>query len=723
MRSTTVGSTTSSSESSWIEGDGSNSSSQHFSFAQHQGNQDENGSETNITPADYERQVLLLMLLAHVCALHDPTPRTFTVHVLELFERGILDRQSIHFLFDLGLVPKNSPPKNRIKQTPQNHHAEATQELAMLPSKGNPLRMRSMEASAIRTSLEQQEQKQRFKKSQSMPSSTSEATVSPSSWSVEHHPLSLSRYIREFEQIGLLSSGSFGQVFRATHKLDGRDYAIKRVTFSATGYSRESVQQVLREVHCLAVCDHPNVVRFYAGWLEPSWMTGSAGATPNTSDRQQQKLLTDLQQLVAAGVESSSSKAISDDLHDYFKDPSFGLSPRRRASFDISASSGGIDFEDVSQWTMDEQVSKDDSYLATNSRGRKPTWRSSKPRQSMQAPNQGPYYRYQICLFIQMQLCRPSTLADWIRERNQRTENCIRKRIEQAAPIFTQIAKGLQHVHKKRIVHRDLKPANIFASLDELMEFKIGDFGLSKMISAAQQEQRHCSNIISRNRTLLLEYSNPEQSHFGDSKLESSKCNEYAWRDPLTAGVGTASYASPEQVSSQSYGTEADIYSLGLILLELVCCFSTEHERLQTFHDCRHRRVLPQELSGYSTLLKTVLECTDPKPSNRPKAESLVKVDLLRDLEENQSDSTVDEVRQLKQQLADRERQLEACHNAIEERDNLIARLQSDISKLQTYKPAELSLCTPRKVVAVSEPVREARENLSASDSSSEDEM
>jgi hypothetical protein len=56
-------------------------------------------------PTDQERQILLLMLLRQVCALHDPTPRTFTVHVLELFERGILDRESIHFLYDLGIVP------------------------------------------------------------------------------------------------------------------------------------------------------------------------------------------------------------------------------------------------------------------------------------------------------------------------------------------------------------------------------------------------------------------------------------------------------------------------------------------------------------------------------------------------------------------------------------------------------------------------------------------
>ena len=67
----------------------------------------EDGNEeqpTATVSVDHERQVLLLFLLAQVCALHDPTPRTFTVHVLGLFEQGILDREAIQFLFELFLI-------------------------------------------------------------------------------------------------------------------------------------------------------------------------------------------------------------------------------------------------------------------------------------------------------------------------------------------------------------------------------------------------------------------------------------------------------------------------------------------------------------------------------------------------------------------------------------------------------------------------------------------
>jgi len=47
---------------------------------------------TTMQPSD-ERQVLLIMLLAQVCSLHDSTPRTFVIHVLSLYERGVLDEE------------------------------------------------------------------------------------------------------------------------------------------------------------------------------------------------------------------------------------------------------------------------------------------------------------------------------------------------------------------------------------------------------------------------------------------------------------------------------------------------------------------------------------------------------------------------------------------------------------------------------------------------------
>lgn len=234
----------------------------------------ETTTPTKLVPTDQERQLLILVLLAQVCALHDPTPRTFTIHVLELYEHGILDRISIQFLYDLGLVPsplliadtsmtENSnvtENKQRIQQQPkssneehnsnlgnsQNLHDDSQHHLALLgdtnniqhqqhhQDRKNFLRQRSLEASAIRSSLELQEKKARDhsnhgnvssqgnnsdqkqkQQNQYQPQRFDEMHQESESeiprWSVKEYPLSLSRYQREFEQICLLSSGSFGK--------------------------------------------------------------------------------------------------------------------------------------------------------------------------------------------------------------------------------------------------------------------------------------------------------------------------------------------------------------------------------------------------------------------------------------------------------------------------------------------------------------------------------
>lgn len=177
------------------------------------------------------------------------------MHVLELFERNILDRQSIHFLHDLHLVPSTilTPPlptsaatnslntwthdDETIHDADKNPQQQPQQQLTTLH---HHFPHRSAEVAAIRHTLEQSEKQRMFHKSYSEPIPS---TTTKTSFLAKHYPLSLSRYQREFVQIKLLSSGSFGQVFQAKNKMDGREYAVKKVLFQASGFSRESVRQ------------------------------------------------------------------------------------------------------------------------------------------------------------------------------------------------------------------------------------------------------------------------------------------------------------------------------------------------------------------------------------------------------------------------------------------------------------------------------------------------
>ncbi len=95
---------------------------------------------------------------------------------------------------------------------------------------------------------------------------------------------------------------------------------------------------------------------------------------------------------------------------------------------------------------------------------------------------------------------------------------------KEAAHFSTQIAKALEHAHSKGIVHRDIKPQNIMILRDGTI--KVADFGIAALESA--QEQRS------------------DQT------------------------VGSVHYIAPEQARGETPDTRSDIYSLGVVMYEML---------------------------------------------------------------------------------------------------------------------------------------------------------
>ncbi|KAL7443170.1 hypothetical protein ACHAXM_008721 [Skeletonema potamos] len=733
-------------------------------------------SATTTAAAEHERQTLLLMLLAQVCSLHDATPRTFVVHVLALFERGILDSNSIRFLFDLGLVPRGYSEQfsgcfeeassvtnndttgekeqaannaaasasaivpyaaNNTHQQQQQHawmrqfpsppllhnntNQNTTNKQQQQPS-NNTMATRQSQASAIRRQLAHQEsidtssahstvfgsanagfipgitsaatttstvdesfhtpfyennnsdEERRLSQDQFQNNSATHTqqqlstnnnnnnNIPTTSWSVEHHPLSLSRYQREFHQLSLLATGSFGSVYHAIHKLEHKPYAVKRVTFSTTGYYANTLALVIREVRCLAQLDHKNCVRYYTSWLEPSWMTGDQqydnkmmGEEGEEEDEEQSmdddiiadgpKLLPHIERVVneinSTGEVPHSVQRLEAILYGNNKDgtpnttddgfewddpvssthlhqrnnglPSHKTTTTNQASVYSYGSDVDDDDSDVSDWTNDMNgTTANSSSFEFHRQSSLELVPADQHKASAAAAAAAPY-KYQICLFIQMQLCHPTTLADWIKQRNHNcTQFGAEERQARARPAFEafrQIVNGLAHVHSKGIIHRDLKPANIFASDDGT--WMIGDFGLSKMMRDAQggvDIDPHNNGIILPNNG----YSNVGAHH--------------------TAGVGTASYAAPEQITRKNYGPAVDIFSLGLILLELFSNFTSEHERAVAFHDCRyHGELAPWMTRIYPDVASLVLACTQKDWTQRPTASEILSASAFQE--------------------------------------------------------------------------------------------
>jgi len=97
--------------------------------------------------------------------------------------------------------------------------------------------------------------------------------------------------------------------------------------------------------------------------------------------------------------------------------------------------------------------------------------------------------------------------------------------IEEMAHIFREVASALDYAHRKGVLHRDIKPANVL--LDESGRVVLTDFGIARIVSETQ---------FTVTGTL----------------------------------VGTPAYMSPEQGKGMSIASPSDIYSLGIILYEMV---------------------------------------------------------------------------------------------------------------------------------------------------------
>src|SRR5687767_3687322 len=127
--------------------------------------------------------------------------------------------------------------------------------------------------------------------------------------------------------------------------------------------------------------------------------------------------------------------------------------------------------------------------------------------------------------FIAMEYIEGETVASMIRRR--------RRDPKQAVDIAVQVCGALADAHASGIVHRDVKPANIIVT--SRGQAKILDFGLVKLTES-------------------------------DSTLASS--NQLLTQAGIV--VGTASYMSPEQARGLSVDGRTDIWSLGVVLYEMI---------------------------------------------------------------------------------------------------------------------------------------------------------
>lgn len=97
----------------------------------------------------------------------------------------------------------------------------------------------------------------------------------------------LFRYDEEFREISFIARGGFGEVYKAQHRLDGIEYAVKKIVMPANRL--EIINQQLNEVKALAKLNHTNIVSYKAAWIEPMLPSSYVSSRPSTNRKYQPK--------------------------------------------------------------------------------------------------------------------------------------------------------------------------------------------------------------------------------------------------------------------------------------------------------------------------------------------------------------------------------------------------------------------------------------------------
>src|SRR6059036_442355 len=178
--------------------------------------------------------------------------------------------------------------------------------------------------------------------------------------------------------------------------------------------------------------------------------------------------------------------------------------------------------------------------------------------------------------FFAMELVRGIKITDFCDEHKLSTADRLK--------LFLQVCRAIQHAHQKGIIHRDIKPSNILVTLhDGVPVPKVIDFGIAKAT-----EGRLTDN------TLFTAF---EQF------------------------LGTPAYMSPEQaeMSGLDIDTRSDIYSLGVLLYELLTGKTPfdANDLLALGLDAVRRTIREKEPVRPSTRLKTLVQAEQTTTAKR----------------------------------------------------------------------------------------------------------
>ncbi len=191
--------------------------------------------------------------------------------------------------------------------------------------------------------------------------------------------------------------------------------------------------------------------------------------------------------------------------------------------------------------------------------------------------------------YIAMEYVNGRTLADILKQSGTLTPM-------QVCDLISEVASALISAHHNGVIHRDIKPGNILVSTTG--QVKVADFGIARALGAGVEQGLTQTGAV----------------------------------------MGTATYFSPEQAQGASTDQRSDIYSLGIVMYEMLCGVApfTGENAVAIAYKQVHERAMPltQRLASIPIdVAAIVAKCMEKSPDDRYSSAEQVRDELRRFVE------------------------------------------------------------------------------------------
>ena len=428
---------------------------------------------------------------------------------------------------------------------------------------------------------------------------------------------SLSRYATEFSEVGVLGRGSYGEVYHVQNHIDGQNYAVKKIPLSQKRLEQlqfgrhNQLETIMKEIRTLARLEHTNVVRYYGAWVEQVHSSGHGPPrqAPFELDHEQTQSTNLLSHASSVdnqsyGIVFEHSESSVAETHSRSASMGYGVSrsdASQRNSHSTTASrrsrSSGNNVEideEVESITRDFSASQGQLSTFGGTDGDIFTDGLSHDASKMQVQR-----RHQdgagipaVVLHIQMSL-HPTSLSSYLNpqpDKGRGDQTVSRRHCYHLMPslrLMLSIISGVEYIHSKGIVHRDLKPANIFLSSPENSNLKTCHACQKQIESACQ----YCHPRIG-DFGLVADISHLNGPPSEESSQSGPETNRVVGTEFYRPPMNSSEIGLPEELGDsaddQTFNTvdeKLDIYSLGVVLFELLYRLGTKMERQLVLSD------------------------------------------------------------------------------------------------------------------------------------------